>query len=154
MRLCATLSASLFLLLTLPAWASAPQTFGAMKGAPAVKLSELLAKPDEYVGKAVTVEGLVTDVCPKRGCWIRLAGDKEFQTITFKVQDGVMVFPVSVKGRRARAEGVFTKVELTQEEAAARARHEAEEKGTPFEPKSVTGPQVVYLLKGAGAEVR
>lgn len=145
---------SLVLALTLSLPALAEQTFGKLSGAKVVKISELLAGPDTYVGKLVKVEALITDVCPKRGCWIRLAGDKEFQTLTFKVDDGVMTFPMTVKGKRAEAEGVFTKIELTQEEATARARHEAEEKKVPFDPKSVTGGGVVYQLKGQGAVVR
>ncbi|MHB8879610.1 MAG: DUF4920 domain-containing protein [Myxococcaceae bacterium] len=142
------------LLLAVPAFA-ADQSFGKkLSDAKAVKLSELLAKPADYVGKTVKVEGLITDVCEKRGCWIKLGGDKEFQTITFKVDDGVISFPMTVKGKRAEAEGVFTKVELTKEQAVARAQHEAEENKRPFDPKSVTGPTTVYLLKGVGAVVR
>lgn len=139
---------------SVPCFAADAQTFGKVSDAKAVKLSELLAKPNDYVGKQVKIEGLITDVCPKRGCWIKLAGDKEFQTITFKVDDGVITFPMTVKGKRAEAEGVFTKLELSQEEAVARAKHEAEEKKLPFDPKSVTGPATVYLLKGTGAVVR
>lgn len=130
------------------------EVYGTLGNAPLVKLSELLATPDVYVGKSVRVDGLVTDVCPKRGCWIRIGGDKEFQTVTFKVRDGVMVFPMSAKGKRAQAEGVFTKVELTHEQAVARAQHEAEEKGVSFDPKTVTGPTVLYMLKGTGAVLR
>ncbi len=137
-----------------PSLAAGGQTFGKVSDAKAVKLSELVAKPADYLGKTVKVEGLITDVCSKRGCWIRLGGDKEFQTITFKVEDGVISFPMSVKGKRCEAEGVFTKVDLTQEEALARAKHEAEESKRPFDPKSVTGPTAVYLLKGVGAVVR
>lgn len=149
-----SLSVAAAVLLSLPALAAEPQTFGKVSALTSVKLSELISRPDAYVGKTVKVEGLITDVCSKRGCWLRLAGDKEFQTITFKVQDGVMTFPMSVKGKRAEAEGVFTRVELSKEDALERAKHEAEEKGQPFDPKSVTGPQVTYLLKGVGAIVR
>lgn len=150
MKLALALAAALCL--SLPA--AADQTFGKVSDAKPVKLSDLMAKPADYVGKLVKVEALITDVCPKRGCWIKLAGDKEFQTITFKVDDGVITFPMTVKGKRAEAEGVFTKLELTKEQAIARAKHEAEEKKQPFDPKSVTGGGVVYLLKGQGAVVR
>lgn len=133
--------------------AADPQTFGTVSDAKAVKLSDLLAKPDDYVGKTVKVEGLVTDVCSKRGCWLKLGGDKEFQTITFKVDDGVISFPMSVKGHRAEAEGVFTKFESTKEQALEHARHEAEEKGEKCDESKVK-PTVTYLLKGHGAVVR
>jgi hypothetical protein len=146
------LSLVLALALSLPALAA--QTFGKVSDAKAVKVSELLANPDAWVGKVVKVEALITDVCAKRGCWIRLASDKEFQTLRFKVDDGVITFPMTVKGKRAEAEGVFTKIELTHEENIARLKHEAEEKKVPFDPKSVTGGGVVYQIKGQGAVVR
>ena len=124
-----------------------------LSDAAAVKLSELMAKPDAYVGKVVKVEGLVTEVCPKRGCWINVAGDKEFQTIRVKVEDGVIVFPLTDKGKKVVAEGTFTKMELTKEQAVERAKHEAEEKGTKFDPASITGPLTVYQIQGTGAVV-
>jgi hypothetical protein len=146
---------ALFAALTLSAVALAaePQTFGTVSDARPVKLSELLAKPDDYVGKSVKVEGLVTDVCSKRGCWLKLGGDKEFETITFKVDDGVISFPMSVKGHRAEVEGVFVKTELTREQALARARHEAEEKGEKCDESKVKAT-ASYMLKGKGAVVR
>lgn len=118
-----------------------------------VKVSELMAKPDAYVGKVVKIEGLVTEVCPKRGCWINVAGDKEFQTIRVKVEDGVIVFPLTDKGKKVVAEGTFTKMELTKEQAIERAKHHAEETKTKFDPASVTGPQTVYQIMGTGAVV-
>lgn len=118
-----------------------------------VKVSELMATPDAYVGKVVKVEGLITEVCPKRGCWINVAGDREFQTIRVKVEDGVIVFPLTDKGKKVVAEGTFTKMELTKEQAIERAKHHAEETKTKFDPASVTGPQTIYQIMGTGAVV-
>ena len=39
-----------------------------------VAIDALLADPAAYQGKTVRVEGMITDVCPKRGCWFDLAG--------------------------------------------------------------------------------
>lgn len=117
----------------------------------ATKVSDIYAKPDQFVGKTVRVEGLVTDVCSKRGCWMAIAGDKEFQTLRVKVKDGDIVFPMSARGKRAVVEGEVEKIELTKEQAIEHAKHEAEEKGQPFDPKSVTGPTATYQLKGTGA---
>lgn len=135
-----------------PALAATKYGKGVSEAAP-VKLSELMAKPDAYVGKVVKVEGLITEVCPKRGCWINVAGDKEFQTIRVKVEDGVIVFPLTDKGKKVVAEGTFTKMELTKEQALERAKHHAEETKTKFDPASVTGPQTVYQIQGTGAVV-
>lgn len=152
MRLAAALLAALSL--ASPALA-AEKTFGGGVGkAELVKVSDLYAAPQKYVGKAVRIEGLVTDVCAKRGCWMEIASDREFQTIRIKVDDGVMVFPMDAKGRIAAAEGVFDRIEVPVERVVAMKRHEAEEKGVPFDPKSVKGPETVYLIRGTGAVVR
>ena len=135
-----------------PAFAATKYGKGVSEATP-VKLSDLMAKPDDFVGKVVKVEGLITEVCPKRGCWINVAGDKEFQTIRIKVEDGVIVFPMTDKGKKVVAEGTFKKMELTKEQAIERAKHECEEKGTKFDPASVTGPANVYQIQGTGAVV-
>lgn len=146
--------AALVLALLAAAPALAETKYGKpLSNAAPVKVSELMAKPDAYVGKLVKVEGLVTEVCPKRGCWINVAGDKEFQTIRVKVEDGVIVFPLTDKGKKVVAEGTFTKMELTKEQAIERAKHHAEETKTKFDPASVTGPQTVYQIMGTGAVV-
>ncbi len=140
----------------LPALAGDEKTYGkGVTGAEIVKISDLLAKPDQYVGKTVRVEGLITDVCPRRGCWINIAGDKEFQTLKFKVEDGVIAFPLDAKGKRAQAEGVFTKLEMTPEQAVEHAKHQAEERGVAFDPaKAKDIETVVYQIQGTGAVVR
>lgn len=147
-----------FAALVVTALAAAPALAATKYGKPLtaatpVKVSELMATPDAYVGKVVKVEGLITEVCPKRGCWINVAGDKEFQTIRVKVEDGVIVFPLTDKGRKVVAEGTFKKMELTKEQAIERAKHEAEEKGTKFDPATITGPATVYQIQGTGAIV-
>lgn len=120
-----------------------------------VAVSELVSNPAPYVGKTVRVEGLVTDVCPKRGCWMNLAGDRELQTIRIKVDDGVIVFPMDAKGKHATAEGVFTKMEITPEQAVEQAKHLAEEKGETFDPaKAKDLPTVIYQIQGTGAVIR
>lgn len=149
--LCAFLVTLFF---TLPLTA-APEKYGkGLSGSDTIKVSELIASPDKYIGKTVRVEGTITDVCAKRGCWMMIAGDKEFQTIRFKVDDGVIVIPMSAKGKSAVAEGVFAKLELTKEQAVEHAKHQAEEMKKPFDPASVTGPQTLYQLKGTGAVIK
>lgn len=134
---------------------AADTTYGeGVQGTEVVLVSELLTHPDAWVGKTVRVEGLITDVCKKRGCWIAIAGDREFETLRFKVKDGVIVFPVDVKGHRAVVEGVFARFEISEEDAIAKAKHHAEETGEPFDPSTIKGPQVVYQIEGIGAVVK
>jgi len=146
--------AVLVLILVALALPAAAATFGKpLSDAKTVKVSELLAKPDDYVGKTVKVEGIITDVCEKRGCWMMIAGDQEFQAIRFKVEDGVIVIPMEAKGKKAVAEGTFRKIELTKEQAIAQAKHHAEEQGLEFDPASVKGPGVMFQLDGTGAVI-
>src|SRR5687768_14049301 len=42
----------------------------ALKGAPAVKLADLLAKPQSHDGKTVLLEGQVRKACERKGCWM------------------------------------------------------------------------------------
>ena len=95
--------------------------------------ADLVARIEEFDGKRVRVEGLVTDVCAKRGCWFKLAGDEESaQTVTIKVTDGVIVFPMSMRGKHAVADGVAHRVELSLEQTRKFMAHKAEEKGEEF----------------------
>jgi hypothetical protein len=125
-----------------------------LTGTDTIAISELLANPDPYLGEVVRVEGLVTGVCEKRGCWMSLAGDEEFQEIRIKVDDGVIVFPMEAKGRRAVAEGVFTKIEMTMEQTIAYREHHAQEHGEEFDPSTVTEPLTFFQIRGTGAVIR
>ena len=137
---------------SLAAPASAATTYGkGVSAAPPVPIADLVAKPADYVGKSVKVEGVVGDVCTKAGCWLMVEHDR--QSIRVKVKDGEIVFPTSAKGKKVVAEGVLRKIELTKEQALERAKHDAEETGKPFDPASVTGPATVYQIQGTGAVI-
>lgn len=118
------------------------------------KVSDILANPEKYVGKKVLIEGPVVDVCDKRGCWIEIGSDKQFEKIKVKVKDGEIVFPMEEKGKDAVVEGEVYKISLTKEQALERAKEEAKEHGTKFDPSSVTGPVTFYQIKGIGAEIK
>ncbi|MSP93405.1 MAG: DUF4920 domain-containing protein [Myxococcales bacterium] len=117
-------------------------------------MSQILANPDAWVGKAVRVEGQVTDVCQMRGCWFEMASDQPYKTIKFKVTDGVMVFPMTARGKYAVAEGTVRKFELSLEQTKKVLAHEAEEKGEVFDAATVTAPMTVVRLDGLGAAIR
>jgi hypothetical protein len=120
-----------------------------------VPIARLVAAPEDYVGATVQVAGIVTDVCSKAGCWIKLAAvDDKDKQIRVKVEDGVIVFPMEAKGRHAVAEGVMTKKVLTLEQTVAYLQHQAEERGEEFDAESVTEPLTFYEIKGTGAVIR
>jgi hypothetical protein len=117
-------------------------------------VSDILENPEEFIGKKVRVEGMVVDVCSKRGCWIEIASNKEFQKIKVKVNDGEIVFPMELKGKTAVVEGEVYEIKLSKEDALKHAEHEAEEYGKKFDPESITGPVTLYQIKGLGAVVK
>jgi hypothetical protein len=118
-----------------------------------LKISRLLAEPDLYVGKTVRVEGTVTEVCEMKGCWMELQESPEAR-IRVKVEDGVIAFPISARGKVGIAEGVVESIEMTRERYLAHLEHLAEEQGKTFDPATVgEGPYRLLQIQGTGAKV-
>jgi len=115
-----------------------------LKDSTAVKA--LVEQPAAYVGKTLRVDGVATAVCSAMGCWMAVAaeGDEKGGTIRIKVDDGVIVFPMTAKGRKVSAEGVFEAVggnAEAKEAAGEHAKHDAK------------GSQT-YQLKATGAVIQ
>ena len=92
-------------------------TFGATVDKSAhVQISDVLASPDKYLNKNITVSGMIVGVCSKRGCWMELASDAKFEKLRIKVKDGDMVFPLTAKGREALAMGQLKAIQLDLEQ--------------------------------------
>lgn len=120
----------------------------------AVTVDAILADPTAYKGKTVRVEGMITDVCPKRGCWFELAGGEPGKKLRFKVTDGEMVFPPDSKGMYAVAQGEVSVKEMTLEQTKEYAEYQAKEYGKPYDPASVTKPEAIVRIDGTGAVFR
>ena len=118
------------------------------------KISAIYATPDSFNGKRVKVQGPIVEVCEMKGCWIAIASDQEFQTIRFKVDDGVIVFPMTAKGLTATVEGVVSIETQSVEEQLAHGKEMEKEMNKPFDPKSVKGPKTVVMIKGEAAEIQ
>ena len=130
------------------------KTYGeGVTGKDLVLVSDLLAKPDEFIGKTVRVKGTAVGVCAHRGCWINVAGDKEGETVRVKVQDGVIVFPPEIVGDTVIAEGVWTANELTMEQTKKVCAAEARKEGKEFDEGEVTTCMTMYQISGTGAVV-
>ena len=118
-------------------------------------IAALLDHAEDYVGTTVRVEGAVTEVCAKAGCWLELRAAEGERTLRVKVKDGEIVFPASARGQRASAEGTFEARELDRAAYLRWARHLAEERGQPFDEASIAGdgPFRLYQVAGRGAEI-
>lgn len=81
----------------------------------ATPIASLVDEPEAWLGKPVRVDGVVKEVCEEMGCWMELADPTTGKSIQFKVDDGVIVFPVSAKGKRASAQGALERVPDNEE---------------------------------------
>jgi hypothetical protein len=115
-------------------------------------VDRILAAPDDYVGQRVLIEGDIVDVCDNRGCWMDI--ETNGAKIQVKVEDGVIVFPTTARGKTALVEGTVERVERTAEQAFAAAAHRAEEQGLPFDSTAVYAAETVYRIRGIGALIR
>jgi hypothetical protein len=115
-------------------------------------VGDIVADPDRYTGERVLVEGTVVDVCDDQGCWMDIEADDA--RIQVKVDDGVIVFPTSAKGRKALVEGVVERRDLTSEQAFAAAAHRAEEQGEAFDSTAVYPATTIHRIRGIGALIR
>ena len=111
----------------------------------ATPIAALAKAPKDFVGKTVRIDGVATAVCEEMGCWMAVAPewDTSGVTVRLKVEDGVIVFPVSAKGKKVSAEGVFEAV------AAGEAKEAAGEHAKQ-DPKA----SQEYQIKATGAVIR
>ncbi len=116
-------------------------------------ISKILATPADFEGERVLVKGTAVGVCAKRGCWVELASDKEFQSIRVKVTDGEIVFPLSCEGKEVTVEGLVEKIEVSEEYHKQMAAAEAKKAGEEFDPATVTGPGYIWRIRGLGAKI-
>ena len=147
----AVLAASI---LTLPPASRAATEYGqGVTVKETTKVSEILDNPGGYLGKDVKVEGMIVEVCAKRGCWMNISSDREYEKIKIKVDDGVIVFPLTARGKRAVVQGKVEEISMSADEAKRFYAHQAEEKGTDFDPSTVTGPVKFYQIRASGAVI-
>lgn len=118
------------------------------------KVSEVLANPEKFVGKKVLIKGTIVDVCKKRGCWMDISSNKEFEKIKVKVDDGVIVFPLTAKGKTAKVEGEVYAITSAVEECSNKEEHSGEEHGEECEHSKTKSEKTIYQIKGLGAVIK
>ena len=113
-------------------------------------IADIVKNPEAFVGMTIRVDGTATAVCEHMGCWMAVSQtDKaDSPTVRLKVEDGVIVFPVSAKGKAVSAQGTFERIQADDvegnEAASEHAKHEAR-------PQAATAK---YQLKATGAIVK
>jgi hypothetical protein len=72
-------------------------------------IADILAKPDDFAGRNVRIEGVIVEICQSQGCYVTLQ-DPSGNKLNLKVVDGELDFRELVKtGQYAVGEGVFSK---------------------------------------------
>ena len=109
-------------------------------------LATVLAEPERYEGKPVLVQGRVSDVCQKKGCWTILRDAEASVRIRFK--DYGFFLPKDSTGDHAFAEGLVSVKTLSEDEQ----RH-YEEESRNGDPDSVEGPKTVVSFIASGVRL-
>lgn len=142
--------------LALPILASdvGPRTIGAGVSLEEVTpIATILAEPMAWKGRDVRVEGEVSGVCTKKGCWMDLS-DTEGHTVKIRVEDGVLVFPEDAEGLQASAEGTVSVQEMDRERYLGWQQHLASDRGETFDESTLgEGPYLLVEIAGSGAQV-
>jgi len=138
-------------------WSQEPLQFeAALTLEKTIPIESIVTTPETYIGDRVLIEGTIVDVCSNMGCWIELKGENSNQKIRVKVEDGEIVFPVSIRGKHARVEGTVEMLEYSKEEFYRLKQHEAEEKGVAFDSSAfqyTPADARRYQIRGLGAVV-
>ena len=111
---------------------------------------------DEFLNKEIVTEGQIVDVCPMKGCWIEVKDFGSQQIIRVKVQDDVIIFPQDSKEKKVIVNGIFSKIEFTEDQAINWKIHLAEEKGIKLNKSDISlepSDLVEYRIKGLGAKI-
>lgn len=131
--------------LVVPVAAEEKKLGGGVTLTEATPIASLTAKPAEFVGKTVRIDGVATAVCEHMGCWMAIApdGQPNAATVRIKVEDGVIVFPVTAKGKKVSAQGMFEEVKDAEgkEAAGEHAKHD-------------TKASKQYQIKATGAVIK
>ena len=119
-------------------------------------ISSLIDNPNQFLDKQIVTEGKIVDVCPMKGCWIEIKDFDSDKIIRVKVQDDVIIFPQDSKKKKVIVNGIFTKIEFTENQAIKWKIHLAEEKGLKLEESDITldsSDLIEYRIKGLGAKI-
>ena len=119
-------------------------------------IPSLINNANQFLDKQIVTEGKIVDVCPMKGCWIEIKDSDSDQIIRVKVQDDVIIFPQDSKEKKVIVNGIFTKIEFTEDQAIKWKIHLAEEKGLKLEESDITldsSDLIEYRIKGLGAKI-
>lgn len=121
-------------------------TYGeTVETATALPVETVAAEPDPYTGRTITVEGHITEVCQKKGCWLTLdAAGTPVRVMVARTDAGDYAFtvPTDVSGSRAVVQGRMTVETLAPETQ----RHMAEDAGDTTDDEELAPQQELQII--------
>lgn len=115
--------------------------------ADAVPVEKVLASPGDYKGKYVRVTGIVSAVCPTKGCWLRVApepgsGHGDIFVKFVDPPEGRLI-PMEAVGHDVTVEGIIRNGAMSE----AQARHLKMDAGASQEEiDKIVGPQKQVMI--------
>ncbi len=111
----------------------------------AMPATELLGAPEKFVDQTVLVEGRVTDVCQKAGCWMVITDDNTTMRVLMK--DHGFAVDKGGTGADCRVEGTLVAREIDPEFVA---HLESESANVEAMPEKKAEGNIVYELNATG----
>lgn len=127
-------------------WSHYGQPFAGTDIKPA---TEVLGDPASFVDQTVIVEGKVTDVCQKAGCWMVITDDE--RTMRVLMKDHSFAVDKGGTGAHCRVEGQIMAKEVDPEEVA---HFESESANTDQMPEKQAKDNIVYQLVATGVAMK
>jgi len=105
---------------------------------------DLATNVSNYEGKRVRLQGTISAVCKKKGCWMYVGDGENRVKVRFK--DYGFFVPTDCEGRIAILEGEFSLYEMSVSER----KHYLEDEGKSEEAAKVTEPKKVPFVMADG----
>ncbi|MCI0486459.1 MAG: DUF4920 domain-containing protein [Blastocatellia bacterium] len=122
--------------------------FGALfTDAKLVLLADVISGAAMYKDKAVKVEGEISEVCQKEGCWLVMTDGE--RTMRVKMKGHSFAVPKDTAGKKVVVEGMVETQTISEE----MARHYAEESNKKIDPSTIKGPQQVVTMIATGVRI-
>ena len=138
------------LLAALPAFASGDEGrhFGeAFTDAKLVRFADIMSAAAMYKDKAIKVEGNISEVCQKEGCWLVMTDGE--RTMRVKMKGHSFAVPKDAAGKKVVVEGMVETQTISEE----MARHYAEESNKKIDLSTIKGSQEVVTMIATGVRI-
>ena len=90
-----------------------------------ITMDDLVKRAPDFAGQTVRVDGTISSVCRKKGCWMILSGQSSTAKARITFKDYAFFVPLDAAGAKAAVEGVV-KVKVMSE---AERKHLADDAG-------------------------